>query len=231
MAGIPPFWSSIPSWQLSGAILIVDLIATFFCLFGWFIGGNTSIVAVVRVWVYSFGVFCVMGGVYYLLQDSVAFDNFMHGKGMKKDAKQRSLEDFGMFIIILANCAQKLILSSRLITTCLNSTREDSINNKIKRKRNIVWKPSGLKRQFELVPVVDIAIEIRQRTMLQLAAARSVVCEVAAWVSHSGFDGFLFAPTATGWLGRPAPFDFGGDFTSADGVGLTGTGTTPTPMA
>ncbi|KAL7271424.1 plasma membrane H+-ATPase [Rhizina undulata] len=90
-----PFWSSIPSWQLSGAILVVDLIATFFTLFGWFEGGQqTSIVAVVRIWIFSFGIFCVMGGVYYLLQDSVAFDNFMHGKSPKKDTKKRSLEDF-----------------------------------------------------------------------------------------------------------------------------------------
>ncbi|GME27039.1 ATPase P-type H+ transporting proton pump [Neofusicoccum parvum] len=89
-----PFWSSIPSWQLTGAILIVDIIATFFCLFGWFVGGQTSIVAVVRIWIFSFGVFCVMGGVYYLLQDSVGFDNLMHGKSPKKDQKQRSLEDF-----------------------------------------------------------------------------------------------------------------------------------------
>ncbi|KAF4314106.1 plasma membrane H+-ATPase [Botryosphaeria dothidea] len=89
-----PFWSSIPSWQLTGAILVVDIIATFFCLFGWFVGGQTSIVAVVRIWIFSFGVFCVMGGVYYLLQDSVGFDNLMHGKSPKKDQKQRSLEDF-----------------------------------------------------------------------------------------------------------------------------------------
>ncbi|KAF2145954.1 uncharacterized protein K452DRAFT_304957 [Aplosporella prunicola CBS 121167] len=89
-----PFWSSIPSWQLTGAILVVDIIATFFCLFGWFIGGQTSIVAVVRVWIFSFGVFCVMGGLYYLLQDSVGFDNLMHGKSPKKKEKQRSLEDF-----------------------------------------------------------------------------------------------------------------------------------------
>ncbi|KAI9836191.1 MAG: plasma membrane H+-ATPase [Sarea resinae] len=89
-----PFWSSIPSWQLSGAILCVDIIATMFCLFGWFIGGQTSIVAVVRVWIFSFGVFCVLGGVYYLLQDSVGFDNLMHGKSPKKNQKQRSLEDF-----------------------------------------------------------------------------------------------------------------------------------------
>lgn len=90
-----PFWSSIPSWQLTGAILAVDIIATFFCLFGWFVGGQTSIVAVVRIWIFAFGVFCVMGGVYYLLQDSVAFDNLMHGKSPQKDAKKRSLEDFG----------------------------------------------------------------------------------------------------------------------------------------
>ncbi|MCJ1224227.1 plasma membrane H+-ATPase [Toensbergia leucococca] len=89
-----PFWSSIPSWQLTGAILVVDIIATFFCLFGFFIGGRTSIVAVVRIWIYSFGVFCVMGGLYYLLQDSVGFDNFMHGKSPSKNQKQRSLEDF-----------------------------------------------------------------------------------------------------------------------------------------
>jgi H+-transporting ATPase len=36
-----PFWSTIPSWQLAGAIAIVDIISTFFCLFGWFIGGQT----------------------------------------------------------------------------------------------------------------------------------------------------------------------------------------------
>jgi len=89
-----PFWSSIPSWQLSGAILVVDVLATFFTLFGWFVGGNTSIVAVVRVWIFSFGVFCIMGGVYFLLQDSAGFDNLMHGKSPKKNQKQRSLEDF-----------------------------------------------------------------------------------------------------------------------------------------
>jgi len=36
---------------------------------------------------------------------------------------------------------------------------------------------------------------------------------------------------ATGYFLTVAPFDFEGDFTSADGVGLTGTGTTPIPMA
>jgi H+-transporting ATPase len=53
-----------------------------------------SIVTVVRIYMFSFGVFCVMAGVYYLMQDSVAFDRIMHGKSPKKQEKQRSLEDF-----------------------------------------------------------------------------------------------------------------------------------------
>jgi len=90
-----PFWSSIPSWQLSGAILVVDILATLFCIFGWFEHGHqTSIVAVVRIWVFSFGIFCVMAGVYYILEGSTGFDNLMHGKSPKGNQKQRSLEDF-----------------------------------------------------------------------------------------------------------------------------------------
>jgi H+-transporting ATPase len=90
-----PFWSSLPSWQLAGAVLVVDIVATLFCIFGWFMHQEqTSIVAVVRIWVFSFGIFCVMGGIYYILQDSVGFDNLMHGKSPKGSQKQRSLEDF-----------------------------------------------------------------------------------------------------------------------------------------
>ena len=90
-----PFWSSLPSWQLAGAILVVDIIATCFTIWGWFEDSDTSIVAVVRIWVFSFGVFCVMGGVYYMLAGSQGFDNLMHGKSIKGSQKQRSLEDFG----------------------------------------------------------------------------------------------------------------------------------------
>ena len=90
-----PFWASLPSWQLAGAILIVDIIATCFTIWGWFEDSDTSIVAVVRIWVFSFGVFCVMGGVYYMLAGSQGFDNLMHGKSIKGSQKQRSLEDFG----------------------------------------------------------------------------------------------------------------------------------------
>lgn len=89
-----PFWSSLPSWQLTSAILAVDIIATLFTIFGWFVGGQTSIITVVRIWIFSLGVFCIMGGLYYLLQDSAGFDNLMHGKSPKRCQKQRSLEDF-----------------------------------------------------------------------------------------------------------------------------------------
>lgn len=55
---------------------------------------TNSIVTVVRIYLFAFGVFCVMAGVYYLLQDSTGFDRMMHGKSPKKQEKQRSLEDF-----------------------------------------------------------------------------------------------------------------------------------------
>lgn len=89
-----PFWSSIPSWQLSGAVLIVDIVATCFTLFGWWSQNWTDIVTVVRVWIWSFGVFCVMGGAYVLMSESDAFDRLMNGKPLKAKAPQRSLEDF-----------------------------------------------------------------------------------------------------------------------------------------
>lgn len=90
-----PFWSSLPSWQLSGAVLIVDIIATCFTLFGWWSQNWTDIVTVVRVWILSFGVFCVMGGTYYLMSTSKAFDDFCNGrKKVEPQQDRRSLEDF-----------------------------------------------------------------------------------------------------------------------------------------
>jgi H+-transporting ATPase len=50
-----------PSWQLIGAVLGVDILASIFALFGWISGpaphgGWTDIVTVVKIWGYSFGV-------------------------------------------------------------------------------------------------------------------------------------------------------------------------------
>ncbi|KAF6809015.1 Plasma membrane ATPase 1 [Colletotrichum sojae] len=136
-----PFWSSIPSWQLAGAILVVDILATLFTIFGWFEHNQqTSIVAVVRIWIFSFGVFCVCAGVYYLLQDSAGFDNLMHGKSPKGSQKQRSLEDFGKFIsapatphIVLCYRTAANRFISRLLAACLHPAREVAVKDHLGR--------------------------------------------------------------------------------------------------
>lgn len=126
-----PFWSSIPSWQLSGAILVVDILATLFCIFGWFVHGQTSIVAVVRIWIFSFGIFCIMGGLYYFMQGSSGFDNLMHGKSPKQSQKQRSLEDFGkLHPIHVAYRSITDISCSCLSPASFHPTREDAVNKR-----------------------------------------------------------------------------------------------------
>lgn len=85
-----------PSWQLVGAILGVDALATIFCLFGWLSGdgepadpvsrntklnhhgktdGWVDIVTVVVIWGYSIGVTIVIAIVYYLLNQVPWLDN------------------------------------------------------------------------------------------------------------------------------------------------------------
>ena len=90
-------WKSRPSWQLVGAILVVDVLATVICHFGWFIGNRkTDVLTIVRVYIFSFGVFCIMAMAYYLLSDSVVFDNMMHGRSLKqKSVLKRPDDDFG----------------------------------------------------------------------------------------------------------------------------------------
>ncbi|QID88394.1 H(+)-exporting P2-type ATPase pma2 [Saccharomyces pastorianus] len=89
-----PFWSSIPSWQLAGAVFSVDIIATMFTLFGWWSENWTDIVTVVRVWIWSIGIFCVLGGFYYMMSTSETFDRLMNGKTLKEKKSTRSVEDF-----------------------------------------------------------------------------------------------------------------------------------------
>ena len=91
---VGPFWTSIPSWQLAGAVFCVDVIATMFTLFGWWSQNWTDIVTVVRIYIWALGIFCVMGGAYYLMSTSVAFDRFMNGKPIKEEKSPRSVEDF-----------------------------------------------------------------------------------------------------------------------------------------
>lgn len=91
---VGPFWSSIPSWQLAGAVFGVDVIATMFTLFGWWSQNWTDIVTVVRIYIWSVGVFCVMGGAYYMMSESETFDKLMNGKPLKEPKSTRSVEDF-----------------------------------------------------------------------------------------------------------------------------------------
>lgn len=104
-AGGQPFWASRPSWQLVIAILLVDALATVFCIFGWFYAiGVTDVVAspatICRIWVFSFGIFCAMAGVYYLLADAPGFDRLMHGHWpccprRKDESRSFEFEDLG----------------------------------------------------------------------------------------------------------------------------------------
>ncbi|OCK75568.1 plasma membrane ATPase 1 [Lepidopterella palustris CBS 459.81] len=90
-----------PSWQLVGAILGVDAIATIFCLFGWLSGepiidvpfdhakqrgdGWTDIVTVVVIWGYSIGVTIVVAIVYFLLNRITWLDNLGRKNRSHKD--------------------------------------------------------------------------------------------------------------------------------------------------
>jgi H+-transporting ATPase len=92
-----------PSFQLVGAILGVDAIATIFCLFGWLSGiptetnppttwnqrrdGWVDIVTVVVVWGYSIGVTIIIAIVYYLLNQIESLNDL----GRKNRSRQDPL--------------------------------------------------------------------------------------------------------------------------------------------
>lgn len=85
-----------PSWQLVGAILGIDILASIFALFGWISGpaphnGHTDIVTVVTVWAFSFGVTVILALVYSLLNKISALDRL--GK-MMRGKKNEKREDF-----------------------------------------------------------------------------------------------------------------------------------------
>lgn len=102
---------TFPSWQLIGAILGVDIIASLFCAFGWlspdplqrplpnpmsqFVGnlnGHTDIVTIVVVWLYSIGVIIIIAITYFALNKIPALDNL--------GRKNRSVHDTQMENII-----------------------------------------------------------------------------------------------------------------------------------
>jgi len=79
------FWYNRPSWQLICSVLFVDTLATVMALFGWFVGNSrTHFFTILRVWIFSFGVFWVLAFVYYLLHNNEHFDNFVAGRWRHK---------------------------------------------------------------------------------------------------------------------------------------------------
>ena len=96
-----------PSIHLVAAILGVDILATIFCLFGWFsnqtmptnpptsyvetTNGWTDIVTVVRVWGYSLGVEIVIALVYFVLNKFKWLDEMGRAKRDKGDLWFESL--------------------------------------------------------------------------------------------------------------------------------------------
>jgi len=97
-----------PSFSLIGAIFIVDVISTLFCVFGWLTGfpepatdpatknsllqgSETSIVTVVIVWCYSVGVSIVIAIVYFLLNNIAWLDNLGRAKRSKQDTQIENL--------------------------------------------------------------------------------------------------------------------------------------------
>jgi H+-transporting ATPase len=99
-------WPSIP---LVGAILGVDILATIFCLFGWFTNrdektkppdqywyhetrdGWTDIVTVVRIWGYSLGVTIVIALVYFVLNKVQWLNNLGRQTRSKGDIEMENL--------------------------------------------------------------------------------------------------------------------------------------------
>lgn len=96
-----------PSIHLVTAILGVDILATIFCLFGWFsnetmptnpadqfvetTNGWTDIVTVVRVWGYSLGVEIVIALVYFMLNKFKWLDDLGRAKRDKNALKFENL--------------------------------------------------------------------------------------------------------------------------------------------
>ncbi|KAF2836420.1 plasma-membrane proton-e [Patellaria atrata CBS 101060] len=128
-----------PSWQLVGAILGVDALATIFCLFGWLSGdpiinnpidvarqrqdGWVDIVTVVVVWAYSIGVTIVIAIVYYLLNRIPALNDLGRKTRSRKDAQiENMIAHFQKFAL-----EQEIDESgkSRFIIATKASTEED----------------------------------------------------------------------------------------------------------
>lgn len=98
-----------PSWQLIGAIFVVDVLATIFAIFGWLSGsgggvmrtipedtfmnspnGWTDLVTIVLVWCYSIGVTIFIAIVYVILNKIRWLNDLGRKDRQKKDTKMEN---------------------------------------------------------------------------------------------------------------------------------------------
>lgn len=98
-----------PSWQLVGAIFVVDVLATIFAIFGWLSGsgggvmrtipedtfmnspnGWTDLVTIVLVWCYSIGVTIFIAIVYVILNKIKWLNDLGRKDRQKKDTKMEN---------------------------------------------------------------------------------------------------------------------------------------------
>lgn len=98
-----------PSWQLIGAIFVVDVLATIFAIFGWLSGsgggvmrtipedlfmnspnGWTDLVTIVLVWCYSIGVTIFIAIVYIILNKIRWLNDLGRKDRQKKDTKMEN---------------------------------------------------------------------------------------------------------------------------------------------
>lgn len=86
------FWHQLPSWQLIGAVFAVDILASLFTIFGWFCGGRTDIVTVVKVWIYSLVIYSVMSLIYFLVT-KIDFER-LYAKTKPDYTRYKRIEDF-----------------------------------------------------------------------------------------------------------------------------------------
>ena len=102
------FYRFYPSPPLVLAVFAVDILSSCFCGFGWFSPAGVGIIEIVRVWLFSIGVFVISD----VLQRSLArwtwLDNFMtdRGKSAKREKRMRELEDLSHRIWVLGHAQE-----------------------------------------------------------------------------------------------------------------------------
>jgi H+-transporting ATPase len=100
---------TFPSWQLIAAIFAVDVLATLFCIFGWFAkesteqsspptinsnfstNGRTDVVTTVIIWAFSIGVTIIIAISYWLLNQIEWLDNLGRKKRSVHDTQMENI--------------------------------------------------------------------------------------------------------------------------------------------